>query len=116
MIKYSEIENLFSDKGIEIHEYNIELVSSQQIETPIVIYTRTNEDSFEADGINFMNFVSVTLALIDETRNIPMQNLIQSVLYENDTTYDKSTNFDDEERLYSVSYIFTVIDDETDTI
>ncbi len=111
MIKYSELETIFGASDITLHEYNVELEEDEQISTPFVVYTATNGDSFVADGINYLRLLDVGLALIDETLNFSMQRAIENVLDSNDTTYDKRINFDDNARLYSISYTFSVLDD-----
>lgn len=110
MIKYSEIEKEFDDVGIKVNEYNIEL-NDEEISTPFVVYTATDGDSFNADGQNYMNFLNVGLALIDETLNFTMQRQIEAVFDSTETGYDKVINFDDEARLYTITYQFTAYDD-----
>lgn len=109
MIRYSTIEKTFADYDIEIHEYNIE--TDEDIAIPYIVYTATDGNSFDADGINYFNTLSVGLALIDETLNFTMQRAIEKVFDDNATRYDKQINFDDGARLYSISYTFEVIDD-----
>lgn len=113
MIKYSEIESVFASHDITVHEYNIEL-NDETIETPFVVYTATASDDFLADGINFCSFINVGLALIDETLNFTMQSKIESVFADCDTSYDKQINYDDNERLYTISYTFSVLEDEVE--
>ena len=108
MIKYSDLESTFAQNNLNITEYNVE--TNYDVELPIIVYIATGAETFEADGINFFNIMDVTLALVDQTLNFPMQRAIEGVLDEISTGYDKNIQFDDDERLYSVSYSFTVID------
>lgn len=110
MINYSEIESVFAEQDITVYEYNVEL-NDATIETPFVVYTVTSNDDFQADGINYMRFLNVGLALIDETLNFEMQRNIEFVLTAYDTSYDKQIGFDEEVRLYTINYYFSVFDD-----
>ena len=110
MIKYSEIKTIFNNAEITIYEYNVEL-NEEQIETPLVVYQATSGDYFGADGINYLNLLNVAIALIDETMNFSMQKQIECVLDNVDISYDKNISFDDENRLYTVVYYISVIDD-----
>lgn len=109
MIKYSELETVFSQKGIKLEEYNLE--TDEEITLPYFVYTATDGTYFEADGINYLRMLTVGLAMIDETLNFPKQRIIESVLDDESTRYDKQINFDDEQRLYSITYTFSVFDD-----
>ncbi len=109
MIKYSDIETTFASYDLIVHEYNIE--TDEEIETPFIVYTATDGEAFNADGVNFINFLNISMALIDETMNFPLQEMIEKVFADNDISFDKNINFDDGERLYSIGYTFTVFDD-----
>ena len=111
MIRYSDIDKIFAEAGINVYEYRVEL-NEQEIETPFIVYAVTSSDTFEADGISYINFLSVTLSMIDDSLNFEMQHYIESVLDSNDIVYTKAFGFDDESRLHTVSYIFTVMEDE----
>ena len=110
MISYSDIYNIFHQAGIDIYEYNVEL-NEEQINTPFLVYQATSGDNFGADGINYIKLLNVTIVMVDETMNFPLQSRIENIFSENDISFDKSINFDDEQRLYSVQYFISVIDD-----
>ena len=113
MIKYSEIEKAFAETNIVVHEYNIEL-NEEEIGVPFLVYTATSNDDFLADGVNYISFINIGLALIDETLDFEMQRKIESVFAERDVSYDKQINFDDGARLYTITYYFSVLDDGGD--
>ena len=110
MIKYSEIEPTFASAGMTVYEYHIE--TDEDINLPYLVYTITNEDAFQADGINYIKIVNVSLAIIDETMNFALQRKVEDVLDSYCSGYDKQINYDSEARLYSISYSFSVFDDE----
>ena len=109
MVKYSELENIFLSHDLVIHEYNIE--TNEEIDLPYMVYTAIDGEAFGADGINFFKTLTISLAVIDETMNFTLQRKIESVLDSITAFFDKQINFDDEARLYSITYNFTVIDD-----
>ena len=109
MIKYTELESIFLDVDITIHEYNIE--TNDLIDLPYVVYIATDGNAFEADGINYFKTLSVGLAIIDETMNFALQRKIEEVFSAHYVSFDKTINFDDDARLYTITYNFEVIDD-----
>lgn len=109
MLKYSEIENTFNAIGITISEFNLE--TDDNIELPYVVYTANDSESFGADGINYIRLLNMTIAFFDETMNLQLQRKIESVFDENEVRFQKSINFDDDARIYAVSYTITVMDD-----
>lgn len=109
MIKYSNIEDIFAQDNISINEYNIETL--EEISLPYLVYTVTDGDTFSADGINYIRLLNLSLALFDETLNFSMQRRIEQVLDRNFTSYDKQINFDENARLYSITYTFEVLDE-----
>lgn len=109
MLRYSEIKSAFEEYGIEAHEYNVEL-NDVDITTPFVVYTASDGDTFNADGINFFNLLNIGLAVIDATLNFRLQKMIEQILDKHDTSYDKSIAYNDESRLYSITYTFSVMD------
>ena len=111
MIKYSEIKEAFAEANIAVHEYDIEL-NEEEISTPFFVYTATSNEDFQADGINYVSFLNVGLAYIDDTLNFGMQRKIEAVFMERDVSFDKQINFDDTVRLYTITYSFTALDDE----
>lgn len=110
VIKYTQIKDVFAEIGIDIYEFNIE--TDEDISTPFVVYTATDGNFFEADGINYLKTLSVAVAVIDETMNFPMQRKIEDMFDKYFIIYDKQINFDNDVRLYSISYSFEVLDDE----
>lgn len=111
MIKYSELENVFAEVGLTIHEYNVELEEDFEIELPFIVYTATDGNSFDADGINYFRMLSIGIAMLDETLNFELQRKIEDLFDKYFTPYDKQINFDSEQRIYSISYTITVQDD-----
>ncbi len=111
MIKYSELESIFISHDLLIHEYNIE--TDEEIELPYIVYNATDGDNFSADGFSYFKILTVSLAIIDETMNFGLQRNVEDVLDSNTVFYDKQINFDDEARLYSITYTFSVQDDAT---
>ena len=111
MISYSDIDKIFSDAGIQVYEYRAEL-NEQEIETPFLIYAVTSSDTFEADGISYANFLSVTLAMIDDNLNFEMQHKIEDVFSNNGVVFNKTFGFDDDSMLHTISYIFSVMQDD----
>lgn len=114
MIKYSDIETVFGNAGITVEEYNIE--SDDELDTPYIAYICSDGASFEADGINYVKFLNVALVMVDQYMNYPLQVQIEAVLDESGLIYDKSVSFDAEDRLYSVTYNFDVLDEQGNTI
>ena len=110
MIKYSDIQRLFNAENLAIEEYNVQL-NEEQIETPFLVYQATNDDDFGADGVNYIKILNVIILMVDEVLNFPLQRKIESIFVDNGVSYDKRTNFDDEERLYAISYNIEVFDD-----
>ena len=113
MINYSQLEDIFSQNNLTIHEYNVEL-NDEEIETPFIVYTATDGDSFEADGINYFRLLNVGIALLDEVLNFSLQRKIESIFDEYSTRYDKQINFDDEARIYTITYTISVVDNGED--
>ena len=62
MIKYNQIQKMFDDASIEVHEYRVELLN-QELSIPFLVYSATYSDSFVADGVNYFNSLSVNLTL-----------------------------------------------------
>lgn len=112
MLKYSEIPNAFQQQNINAVEYNIE--DDGEIVTPYVVYVATDGDRYGADGLNYVKFLNVRLALIDQSLDKTMMSKIENVLDSACQTYDKNIEFDDDERLYSIGYTFVVIDDSNE--
>ena len=108
MIKYSEIQNIFGEKGINAIEYNYE--TDEEIVTPFIVYVAVDSTSFNADSINYIKMLNIRMALIDEFINNPVMGLIEQTFNDNSVTYEKAIDFDNESRLYSTQYSFTVID------
>ena len=111
MIKYSEIESIFEEVGLTAVEYNIDLNTEEEIELPILVYRILDDVPFLADGVNFFKMLDIALALIDEELNFPMQKLVEQQLNKYGMVFEKNVNFDDVERLYSIAYSFTVMED-----
>lgn len=109
MIKYSEIKDLFASYDINAYEYNIETIDI--VDLPLIVYTVMDGESFRADGICYKNFMNVSLAIIDENLSFTAQRNVEKVFDDNFTSYDKQVNFDDSERLYTITYNFEVFDD-----
>jgi len=109
MLKYSEIESAFLEEDIVATEYNVETLET--IEPPIVVYTVTDGESFQADSINYFKMWSVNLAIVDQDYCFSLQRKIEKVLDTHNTMFDKTVNFDEEWRFYTISYTFSVIDD-----
>lgn len=109
MINYSELKDVFNSKTLSIYEYNVE--TDEIVDLPFIVYRATDGDFFQADGQNYIKFLSVTMGMFDQTMNCELQRKIESVLDEHSTYYDKSINFDEEQRIYTVSYTFDVFDD-----
>lgn len=109
MLKYSELENAFSVKDVQIVEYNVETI--EDIEPPIIVYTVTDGESFGADGINYLKLLNVSIGVFDQDYNFILQNKIESVLDDNDTRFEKTINFDEEYRFYTITYSFQVLQD-----
>lgn len=112
MLKYSEIEKVFLDNGVNVVEYNVETIET--IEPPIIVYSVMEGESFLADSINYLKMWSVSLAIVDQDYNFELQRKIEKVLDTNNTMFDKSINFDEEWRFYTISYTFSVLDDVDD--
>ena len=110
MLKYSEIKEVFNDNNIDIIEYNDE--TNDDIDLPLVVYIAQDGESFGADNVNYFNFLRVAVVLLDETMNFFMQRQIESVFYQSETYFEKNVTFAEDERLYSITYIIQVIDDE----
>ena len=108
MLKYSELESVFGASGITVEEYNIE--TDEEVDIPYVAYVVSDADSFGADGVNYLKLLNVNLVMIDEKMNFPLQNSIEGVLADNDLSFNKTVNFDETNRLYSVSFYFNVMD------
>lgn len=111
MIKYSEIKSVFEEVGLNAIEYNIDINNEDEIELPIIVYRVLDDAPFLADGVNYFKMLDIALALIDEGLNFPLQMLIEQQLNEHGMVFEKNINFDDTERLYTVSYSFSVIED-----
>ena len=109
MIKYSDIKDVFAAHDLTVYEYNIETI--EIIDLPFLVYTVTDGGSFRADSINYVGFLNVSLAIIDETLSFETQNKVEQVFEENCIAFDKQINFDDSERLYTITYTFGVFDD-----
>lgn len=111
MIKYTEIEQCFLNGGVKVHEYNIEVQEDDEIGLPFVVYTVTDSEPFEADGLNYLNFLNITMAVISETIDFNLIRTIEDVFNNNGIVFDKSIRLDDDARLYTINYQFSVIDD-----
>lgn len=111
MVKYSELQSIFQSHDLLINEYNIE--TDDEIELPYIVYNATDGESFSADGFSYFKTLIISLAIIDETMNFGLQRSVEEILDENTTFYEKQINFDDEARLYSITYSFSVQDDAT---
>lgn len=109
MLKYSELEQTFDDYGITVEEYNIE-TDDELVETPYIAYVVSDADSFGADGINYLKLLNINLVMIDEKLNFDLQRNIETVLSDNSLSFNKTINFDENNRLYSVSFFFNVMD------
>ena len=108
MLKYSEIQNAFKDNNIDIVEYNVE--TNEILELPFVVYVAEDGDMFNADGVNYVNFLNVGVVMIDETMNFDLQRKIEEVFYTNEITFEKNITFAEDERLYTVTYMIQVYD------
>lgn len=108
MLKYSELESVFGASGITVEEYNIE--TDEEVEIPYVAYVVSDADSFGADGVNYLKLLNVNLVMIDEKLNYSLQNDIEAVLTSNALSFNKTINFDEQNRLYQVSFFFNVMD------
>lgn len=112
MIKYSEIESVFLSSDLVVHEYNLE--TDDDIDLPYLVYATAEGESFSADGICYYKTLIVALAFVDATINFALQRKIEKVFDENGTFYDKSLTFNDDSRLYTITYSFVVEDDAID--
>ncbi len=109
MIKFTEIQSLFQAHNIVVHEFNLE--TDEDVAIPYVAYTINDAESFSADGISYFKTLEITLAIFDETPNFALQREIEEVLDTNTAFFDKQVNFDNDSRIYTVGYHFTVVDD-----
>lgn len=111
MVKFTELESIFSESDVAINKYSYE--TDEEIDLPYLVYDATSGESFGADGISFFKTLIISLALIDESPNFAMQRKVESVLDSNTVYFEKSISFDDNSRLYTVIYTFSVVDDAT---
>lgn len=112
MIKFTELESVFADSDIIINKYSYE--TDEEIDLPYLVYDATSGESFGADGISFFKTLIISLAVIDESPNFFMQRKVEEVLDNNTVFFDKSISFDDNSRLYTVIYTFSVVDNASD--
>lgn len=112
MIKYSKLEEVFLEYDLVIHDFNLE--TDEEIDLPYLVYDATAGETFVADGVNYYNYLTISLGIISETADFMLQRKIEEVLSDNYTTYDKQINFDGGARLYTITYNFVVEDDASD--
>ena len=108
MLKYSELQSAFSEYGISIEEYNIE--TDEDITVPYIAYVATDGDFFGADGVNYLQLLNINLVMLDEKMNFELQQSIEEVLNTYSISFNKNINFDEANRLYSVSFFFNVME------
>lgn len=112
MINFTELNSVFANSGIAINKYSYE--TDEEIDLPYLVYDATSGESFGADGISFFKTLIISLAVIDESPNFSVQRKVEEVLDENTVYFEKSISFDDNSRLYTVIYTFSVIDNASD--
>lgn len=109
MIKYSELEHLFSLLSFKCNEYNFEIL--EDIELPFATFVRYDGDPIFADGSNLFNLLFVRVILIDSEINSFQQQEIKDLLSKNEIPYSYNYSFNEEYRIHTTSFTFEVIDD-----
>lgn len=108
MKKYSELKNIFSQLSFNCEEYNYE--TNEEIDLPYCAYAKNDYEPTGADGVVYINIINVRLMLIDSDDNKQYQNEIETLFNNNEIYYDKSIDFVEDERVFTIQYDFEVLD------
>ncbi len=106
MIKYDDIELMFSGLPFEVKEFNYE---ANEISLPYVTYVPSSANVASADGVVYLSTINVRLFLYDGKYDKSITESIETVFGANEIFYNKQITFDDEARLYIVEYEFEAI-------
>jgi len=108
MISYSHLKTMFQGLSFDCEEYNIE--TNSIIDLPYAVYILTNANTVSADGSVLMSTLSIRLILVDTEITSSSQNELDNLLDSNDVFYTKAYDYEEDERIYSVTYEFEVLD------
>lgn len=109
MIKYSQIDDIFSGLSFSCEEYR--LFDDDDIELPYCVYIAAETNPVSADGFNYITILTVRLVLVDDDINSGSQQEVETIMNNHNIFNTKSIDFDDENRLYTFTYEFEALND-----
>lgn len=108
MIKYSELNELFSKLSFPCTEYNFEI--EEEIALPYAAYAKYDDSIVHADGVNLCNILLTRLIFLDSEADSSYQKEIENLFEDNEIGYVRSYEHDNEQRFYITTYSFSTID------
>lgn len=108
MIRYRKIDEAFASLPFPIKEYEYE--SNEEILLPYACYIISSIEPVYGDGITMFNTLTINLLYITDVLDLEEQKAIELCMTDNGLAYEKTIDFDEEERVYTVVYTFTAIE------
>lgn len=71
---------------------------------PYIVYYYPAEDDFMADGVNYANIRALTFDLITSNKNFELEKDLESELRDAGLSWYKTTDFNEDEKIYLTTY------------
>ena len=78
--------------------------TSPHISPPFIIYRNTDTTTFKADDITFKRINNYIVDLVTDTKDVDMEESIESLFESNFLPYDKEEDYIESERIYQIRY------------
>ena len=103
MIKHKELYQLL--KTLKIPVTYDHFNDDKDVYPPFLAYREQELDTFKADGITYAKFNNFELELVTEKKDVELEETIETLLTENNISYDKTNEiWDNDEKIYHIFY------------
>lgn len=113
MVKYNELNAILDSTNIPCAEYHYEDFTEQSITIPSLVYVILSNNDISADGRSYVRFLNVRIELLTNTIGFEEQELVEKTLSEKEIYFSKSTEYDENNRLFSTIYDITVLPNDS---
>ncbi|MEG2429515.1 MAG: hypothetical protein RSA99_03955 [Oscillospiraceae bacterium] len=103
-MKNNELFNKLKKSGLPVAYHHF----SKSQAPPFLVYLVTSQSDYGADDINLLTKTNYRVELITDKKDLISENLIDNLL--NFVEFEKSEVYINEEKIYQVSYDFTIIE------
>lgn len=76
---------------------------------PYIVFNYPSRDDFGADNINYSKIGILNIELYTATKDIDLENTVETVLTQNGFYYEKNEAYIRNENLYQISYVMEFV-------